>query len=264
VADTLGEDGKPVFIGDAYDGFIKSASSFAEWYHSPAGNAGVVPGVFTLFNSGEGAYSIRWKSNGEPYPKYTDPVLCGNAGDSCTALCDPSDYDVCQDPCDYWDNSLDTCGVRVEYLDGTPLFFPVDGHPNALTPASPLSEAVIAPPFAEYWPVEDPPVEHNFSFTSELRFWSRFDTGESVTVTIEGDDDFWLFVNNELAMDGGGIHTPIERTFTINGTIDEKFKIEENSIYEAAIFHAERQTTASTMKITISGYVPDKTTCTPL
>ena len=61
-------------------------------------------------------------------------------------------------------------------------------------------------------------VLHNFSFTSEVRYWFKYEAGQTYQLDIVGDDDVWVFVNKKLAVDLGGIHTPVEGSVTLDGT----------------------------------------------
>jgi fibro-slime domain-containing protein len=86
-------------------------------------------------------------------------------------------------------------------------------------------------------------VPHNFSFTSEIRYWFPYDAKATYVLDFLGDDDVWMFVNKKLAVDIGGIHTPQAGTVTIptNGT----FGMTNGNVYEVEVFQAERQTNSS-------------------
>lgn len=87
---------------------------------------------------------------------------------------------------------------------------------------------------------------HNFGFTTEVHTQFAYSGGE--TFTFIGDDDVWVFINNKLAVDLGGLHP--SRTGTIN--LDARaadLGITTGNNYPLDLFHAERHTTASHFRI---------------
>jgi len=90
---------------------------------------------------------------------------------------------------------------------------------------------------------------HNYHFTLEIRAEFQYHGGEVFTFT--GDDDLWVFINDRLAIDLGGVHGAMSETLSL----DEKagmLGISPNGIYSFALFFAERHTTGSNFKITTS------------
>src|SRR5690606_11788176 len=101
----------------------------------------------------------------------------------------------------------------------------------------------------------------NLSFTTETRFVFEYQGGESFQFS--GDDDVWVFVNNQLVVDLGGLHEVATGEFTLAGpgdapglatvtregppgsalTLTEAIQIptgmEFGGVYEAVLFHTE-------------------------
>ena len=73
-----------------------------------------------------------------------------------------------------------------------------------------------------------------------------------------------VIINKKLAVDLGGIHTPVEGSVTIDATTASKFGIGAGNVYEAAVFQAERQTTGSSYKLTLSGFNAAPSDCTAI
>ena len=84
------------------------------------------------------------------------------------------------------------------------------GRRRHLHAAQPRRDAATIPP--PYDPTGSYPARcrralHNFSFTSEVRYWFPYDSTKTYKLDFLGDDDVWMFVNRRLAVDIGGIHT---------------------------------------------------------
>jgi fibro-slime domain-containing protein len=87
---------------------------------------------------------------------------------------------------------------------------------------------------------------HNFSFTTEIHTSFTYNGGE--TFTFQGDDDVWVFINNQLAIDLGGIH--VQETQLVNLDAQAgKLGISVGNTYSLAVFNAERHTVQSNFRI---------------
>lgn len=164
--------------------------------------------------------------------------------------------------------------------DGTPVFYPLDYHPDALTPTSGYAAAGIAPAYGGSWDAESnyvpSPGVHNFHFTSEVRQWFKYDSTQSYTLDFTGDDDVWVFINGQLAVDLGGWHPPQDGTLQIdaggaitlteNGTITNTnvgaFGMVDGNVYEIVVFQAERKFSGSSYRLTLAGFNTNPSICT--
>ncbi|HEX5655631.1 MAG TPA: fibro-slime domain-containing protein [Polyangiales bacterium] len=86
---------------------------------------------------------------------------------------------------------------------------------------------------------------HNFHFTTQIAATFTYKGGE--VFDFMGDDDLWIFVNDRLALDLGGLHSALPGTIDFDAQAT-KLGIEKGKTYRMDIFHAERHTTASNFK----------------
>jgi fibro-slime domain-containing protein len=83
---------------------------------------------------------------------------------------------------------------------------------------------------------------HNYHFTTEIHVKFKYEAGQRFT--FRGDDDLWIFVNGQLALDVGGQHQALEGVVNF-----DSLGLTAGSSYPMDIFHAERQTTESNFRI---------------
>ncbi|HEY3495326.1 MAG TPA: DUF4215 domain-containing protein [Polyangiaceae bacterium] len=320
VEETLDADGKPVqranltqAVRDA--AYVHGQAAFAQWYRNDPPASKPIPGEIVLWDNGNGGYVNRWGRNGEQWkgvagmPDYGEPVYGGPGGtecEACAATMGPNQ--MCYDPCIPWGNGnmgeccADIATVDQDVYDGNPLFFPLDNAMGVLTEARTEgkvpaqygwngwpNETDVADALGVGMPIQTstanfPSTMHNYSFTTEVKYWFKYTSDMDATLDFTGDDDLWVFLNGHLAVDMGGWHVPTNGTLTIAGNAvntaaqtdaDDmgvgpivrdmgtaaQYGLEDGNVYQIAVFHAERQKEGSSFKLTLSGFNATPSDC---
>ena len=96
---------------------------------------------------------------------------------------------------------------------------------------------------------------HNYHFTYELHTQFTYNGGELFRFT--GDDDLWVFINNRLAIDLGGVHGQLTEEADLDAQAVD-LGITTGNVYPLDFFFAERHLVESHFRIdtTISDLAP--------
>jgi fibro-slime domain-containing protein len=282
-ADTLDTDGKPTYTGIPTDSnaAVESADSYAQWYRDVKDVNSTHAGTLTLFANGLGGYVNRYTEDGDRWV-VSERIECAAAADASETPClseVPDDYPDCEDnralltDCEIDEDGNHWGIIDYDAMDGNPMFFPLDNVDGAITPLDEYYTTISIPPF--YNPGYDPDTgrgtwvnitgeAHNFHFTSEVRYWFSYDQDETYQLDFTGDDDVWVFINRQLVVDLGGIHTPVSGGVTVDTAEAETLGLVDGSVYEMVVFQAERRTTCSSYMLTLSGFNASANECTPV
>lgn len=93
--------------------------------------------------------------------------------------------------------------------------------------------------------------DKNGAFTTEIHTTFTYEQGQ--TFNFSGDDDVWVFIDNKLAMDLGGLHGPVQGAINLDA-----LGLTAGNNYTLDAFHAERCDSGSNFRIdtSISCFVP--------
>ena len=108
-----------------------------------------------------------------------------------------------------------------------------------------------------------PEEDHNFHFTTEIRYFFQYWGGE--VFSFSSDDDVWVYINGRLAVDLGGIHLLETALVSLDsGGRDTRFMITAGNVYEIAMFQAERHPFNSVFNFTLGNFILPRSYCGPI
>lgn len=85
---------------------------------------------------------------------------------------------------------------------------------------------------------------HNFHFTFELHTTFKYRSGQNQTFKFVGDDDVWVYIDNKLVIDLGGVHGAQEQIVHL-----DRLGLTNGNMYNLDFFFAERHYTQSNFRI---------------
>ncbi len=86
--------------------------------------------------------------------------------------------------------------------------------------------------------------DRNFHFTLELSTEFTYLEGQGQVFSFYGDDDVWVYVNDQLVIDIGGVHAQVQQVVEL-----DRLGLEDGKTYPLKFFFAERHRTQSNFRI---------------
>lgn len=119
--------------------------------------------------------------------------------------------------------------------------------PYAITLDDSAQPGVFTYANPEFFPIDgqglgNGPFSRNFSFTYQIS--TSFNYSGSGSFTFTGDDDVWVFINNSLVIDLGGVHSADSATVDLS-----TLGLTAGQNYNLDVFFAERHTGASSFRM---------------
>ncbi|GEM_PF-7100671 len=140
-------------------------------------------------------------------------------------------------------NAVNTYHTPLAFAES---YFPIDTVPNPFPPGN----LIKAPdPITGKGKGETFNQGHNFHFCMEMHATFKYRGGE--VFDFKGDDDLWVFVNNHMALDLGGLQNNGAGQVSLDAQRDQ-LKILPDNYYNFDLFFCERQTSGSHLQVTTS------------